>query len=424
MNRQRKTASAVAAVSVLSLSLAGCASGAGPAAEGGESTINYVIWDANALEPYKDVIAAFNEEHPEITVNIQALPWDQYWTKLQTQASSKTLPDVFWINEPNAGLYATNGALAAIDTAQGFDPANFPAASIQSYTFDDELYAAPTGYSTMGVWYNTDLFDRAGVDYPADGWTQEDFVAAATAISDALGSEGVFGAAAAPWTGQETSYNTIYQSGGEVISADGTTSGYDDPGTIAGVKLWVDLAQAGVSPSVAQITDTPIPQYFTSGKLAMMWSGPWNANSLKDSEIAETVAVAPLPTGESDLVTTIQGGADAVSAYSENKEAAQTFQAFLGSKKAQEMYGAAGLGIPAYNGVASSFTDAFPQWDLSLFSDQAEHAAPYPVSLNTAAWNTLENEYLTKAWSGELTVEEACKQLAAAMNEVLAAEQK
>lgn len=422
MNRQRMTAS-IAAAAVLPLGLAGCAADAGPAA-GGETSINYVIWDANALEPYKEVIAAFNEEHPEITVNIQALPWDQYWTKLQTQASSKTLPDVFWINEPNAGLYATNGALAPVDTAFGIDPEDFPDASIQSYTFDGELYASPTGYSTMGVWYNTELFDRAGVEYPAEGWTQDDFVAAATAISTALGSEGVFGAAGAPWTGQETYYNTIYQSGGRVISEDGTTSGYDDPGTIAGVELWVDLAKAGVSPSVAQITDTPVAQYFTSGKLAMMWSGPWNANSLKDSEIADTVAVAPLPTGSSDLVTTIQGGADAVSAYSEHKEAAQTFQAFLGSKKAQELYGAAGLGIPAFNGVASSFTDAFPQWDLSLFSEQAEHAAPYPVSLNTAAWNQLENEYLSKAWSGELTVEEACKQLAAAMNDALAAERK
>ncbi len=422
MNRQRMTAS-IAAAAVLSLGLAGCAADAGPAA-GGKTSINYVIWDANALEPYKEVIAAFNEEHPEITVNIQALPWDQYWTKLQTQASSKTLPDVFWINEPNAGLYATNGALAPVDTAFGIDPDDFPDASIQSYTFDGELYASPTGYSTMGVWYNTELFDRAGVEYPAEGWTQDDFVAAATAISTALGSEGVFGAAGAPWTGQETYYNTIYQSGGRVISEDGTTSGYDDPGTIAGVELWVDLAKAGVSPSVAQITDTPVAQYFTSGKLAMMWSGPWNANSLKDSEIADTVAVAPLPTGSSDLVTTIQGGADAVSAYSEHKEAAQTFQAFLGSKKAQELYGAAGLGIPAFNGVASSFTDAFPQWDLSLFSEQAEHAAPYPVSLNTAAWNQLENEYLSKAWSGELTVQEACEQLAAAMNDALAAERK
>jgi multiple sugar transport system substrate-binding protein len=262
------------------------------------------------------------------------------------------------------------------------------------------------------------------VAYPAEGWTQEDFVAAATAISAKLGAEGVFGAAGAPWTGQETYYNTIYQSGGEVISADGTTSGYDQPGTIAGVKLWVDLAQAGVSPSVAQITDTPVAQYFTSGKLAMMWSGPWNANSLKDSEIADTVAVAPMPSGSSDLVTTIQGGADAVSAFSENKEAAQTFQAFLGSKTAQELYGAAGLGIPAFNGAAGSFTDAFPQWDLSLFSEQAAHAAPYPVSLNTAPWNKLENDFLTKAWTGELTVEEACAQLAEAMNEALAQERK
>ncbi|GII96801.1 ABC transporter substrate-binding protein [Sinosporangium siamense] len=415
MNRHLAAAAAAVAFCLV---LSGCAADNAPAEKKGPVGIDYVIWDANALKPYKEIIAAFAKQRPDITVNIQALPWEQYWTKLQTQASSKSLPDVFWVNEPNAALYAANGALEPITSL----PAeNFPRGLIDSYTSGGKLYASPREIGTMGVWYNKRLFDKAGVAHPRKGWTQADFLDAARTISKKLD---VFGAAAAPWTGQETYYNTIYQSGGEVVSADKRRSGYDRPETIAGIKLWVDLAKEGVSPSVQQITDTPVPQYFTSGKLAMMWSGPWNVNTLKDAKLAGDFAVAPMPKGSSGLVTTVQGGADAVSAQSEHKEAAQAFQAFLGSKTAQELFGAAGLGIPAFNGSSGSFTAAFPQWDLTFFAEQAANAAPYPASISAEAWNKLENEYLTKAWRGELSVEEACKQLAAAMNDVLAAEPK
>lgn len=416
------TAGAGALAGVLALS--GC-SAQGSDAPDAKITLSYVIWDSNALNVYKETAKAFQDKHPNITVNIQALPWDQYWTKLQTQASSKTLPDLFWINEPNFKLYAQGGAiepLTALEKSGDFDRKDYAAAQLASYTIDDQVYAAPSSFATMGVWYNARLFQEAGVEEPREGWTLDDFQKDAAAISAALGSKGVFGAASAPNTNQETYYNTIYQSGGHVISEDGKKSGYDDPATIAGVKVWVDLIRAGAAPSVQQLNDTPAAQYFTSGRLAMMWSGPWNANSLKDSVIAADVKLAPMPKGPSDLVTTIQGGADAVSAFSPHKEAAQQFQAFLASEEGQTRYAKAGLGIPAFTQASGAFLDAFPDWDLKIFVDEAQHAAPYPVSLNTAAWNKLEADYLTKAYSGSETVEKACAELAEAMNAALAQE--
>ena len=426
MKITRAALAAAAGVAASVLALSGCSS-QGSDDPNAKVTLSYAIWDSNALDAYKETANAFEKEHPNITINVQALPWDQYWTKLQTQAASKTLPDLFWINEPNFKLYAQGGAiepLTALETSGEFDQKNYASAQLASYTIDGKLYAAPSSYATMGVWYNAKLFQEAGVEAPTAGWTLDDFQKDAIAVATALKSKGVFGAASAPNTNQETYYNTIYQSGGHVISEDGTKSGYDDPATIVGVKVWTDLIQQGAAPSVAQLNDTPAAQYFTSGKLAMMWSGPWNANSLKDSAIAADVKLAPMPKGSSDLVTTIQGGADAVSAFSQHKAAAQQFQAFLASEKGQTMYGNAGLGIPAFTKAAGSFIDGFPNWDLKIFVDEAQHAAPYPVSLNTAAWNKLETEYLSKAYDGSESVEQACTELAKAMNTALATEGK
>ncbi|MFS0912336.1 sugar ABC transporter substrate-binding protein [Microbacterium sp. 179-I 3D2 NHS] len=421
MNRRLTVAAAATLTAAAALAtLTGC--GSSGSGDGGSASLSYMIWDTNSKEPYDKLIEAFQKEHPEIDVEVTAVPWDQYWTKLQTQASSGSLPDVFWINEPNFQLYASNDTLAPV--SDDYDPKEFPEALVKSYTYDDKVLAAPQTYHTIGVWYNADIFERAGVTPPAAGWTLDDFSTAAKDIAKALKGEGVYGAASVPGAAQETYYNTIVEEGGEVISEDGTTSGYGDPKTIEGLKIWTDLIAEGAAPTVDQLAESQALQYFTSGKLAMLWSGGWQANNLKDSEIVDSVKVAPLPQGPSDLVTTIQGAANAVAANSKNLEAAQKFRSFLTGQEASEIFGEAGLGIPARTSAADSFTKAFPNWDLQLFVDQAAHAAPYPVSLNTATWNQLEVEYLTPAWKGEKPVEQAAKELAAAMDEALAKEKR
>jgi multiple sugar transport system substrate-binding protein len=407
------------------LVLAGCSTSGDPSnspAADSDVTLEYMIWDANAVPLFEELAASFTKQNPKITVEVTAVPWDQYWTKLQTQASSNTLPDLFWINEPNFAQYATNGVIAEVGA--DYTPADFPEALVGSYTLDGRVLAAPMSYNTMAVWYNTAIFDAAGVAYPEASWTLDDFAATANAITEKLGDEGVFGAASGPALGQETYYNTIFAAGGHVISEDGTTSGYGDPATIEGLQVWVDLISSGAAPTVEQVNDNPIAQYFTSGKLAMMWSGGWNAKTLSTSEIADTIEVAPLPHGSSDLVTTIQGGAYAVSAGSKHLAQAQAFQSFLTSQEASEAFGKAGFGIPARLSAADTFTAAFPDWDLQTFIDQSASAAPYPVSLDTAAWNQLEVEYLTPAWTGQKPVAEAARELAEAMDAVLAEEKR
>ncbi|WP_423461838.1 ABC transporter substrate-binding protein [Promicromonospora sp. MS192] len=424
----RRTAGAAVAVAVAT-ALAACGSTPQDEAAGAyaapdadlAASITYGVWDQNQVPAIEENIAAFNEIYPDIDVTVNVTPFAEYWTKLQTQASSETLPDLFWMNGPNIGLYASNGMLepitGAVD-AGDIDPANYPEALVDLYTIDDVSYGVPKDFDTIGIWVNTALVEQAGVELPEDGWTWDEFQQTAVEISDALADEGVYGAAGG-MDGQTTYYNTIFQAGGTVVE-DGT-SGYASPEAQAGLQFWTDLIESGGSPSVQQLTDTTADQWFTSGKLAMYWGGSWFRSALTDTDLAEDVTVLPLPSGQ-EQATVIHGVANVVSATSKEKQAAQALQVFLAGEEAQQQQGDAGAVIPAFTGTQGAFTASMPDADLQVFLDAVDYSRPLPVSLNSAEWNALETELLPQAFSGERPVADVATELADQMNAALAEE--
>lgn len=390
-----------------------------------EAAITYGIWDENQVPALEANIAAFNEVYPNIEVNIDITPWAQYWTKLQTQASGDTLPDVFWMNGPNFQLYAANEQLepmtGLIDSGE-VDPANYVATLNDLYSYDGAQYGLPKDFDTVALWYNQAILTEAGVATPDDTWTWDDFHTAAKTVSDNLADQGIYGVATGLTGGQEGYYNTILQAGGHVLSDDGTTSGYDDPKTIAGLQFWADLIADGSSPSLQQLSDTPHNAWFTSGKTAFFWSGTWSVAELAAADNAADINVAPLPQDEQEA-TVIHGLANVVSAASTNKGAAQAFQAYLGTEAAQTLQAEMGAANPAFIGAGGAFIDSVPNFDLQVFIDEADnYAFPFPVSKDTAAWTTIENELLPQAFSGARPVDEVALELATRMNEALAAE--
>ncbi len=430
--RGRRATVAAAAALGLTLLATGCSSSddAAPGAGSDDYTtagtdlaasITYGVWDQAQVPAIDEQIAAFNEIYPDIDVTVNVTPFADYWTKLQTQASSDTLPDLFWMNGPNVQLYASNGKLApitgAID-AGDLDPANYPEALNDLYTLDGVQYGVPKDFDTIGVWANTALFEQAGVALPEDGWTWEDFQTTAADISAALADQGSYGAAGG-MDGQTTYYNTIFQAGGTVV-ADGT-SGYDTPESQAGIQFWTDLIASGGSPSIEQLTDTSADQWFTSGKLAMYWGGSWFRAALTDTDIVDDVVALPLPTGE-EQATVIHGVSNVVAAASPNAQAAQALQVFLAGEEAQTIQAEAGSVISAFTGTQDAFVASMPDANLQVFLDAAAYAQPLPVSANTAAWNALETELLPAAFSGTTPVADATAELATRMDAALAAE--
>ncbi|GAA0291683.1 extracellular solute-binding protein [Kineococcus aurantiacus] len=427
---RRTTLAGAATLGVLVTTAAcGGGSGDGPAADTAyeapssdlEARITYGLWDQAQVAGLQRNIDAFTAKFPGVEVAVNVTPFSEYWTKLQTQASSDTLPDLFWMNGPNFQLYAANGKIAPITgavEAGDIDPANYPSALVDLYSLDGVTYGVPKDFDTIGVWVNTDLFARAGVGLPTAEWTWDEFQDTAVRISQALSAQGVFGAAGG-MDGQTTYYNTIFEAGGEVV-ADGK-SGYASTDAVAGLQFWTDLIASGGSPSIQQLTDTTADQWFTSGKLAMYWGGSWFRAALTDTDLAGKVQVLPLPRG-AQQVTVIHGVSNVVSASTKNRQAAQALQVFLAGQEAQQQLGSAGTVIPAFNGTQGTFASSMPGTDLQLFLDAVDYSKPLPVSENTAAWNALETDLLPDAFSGARPVGEVAGDLAQQMDEALADE--
>ena len=392
-----------------------------PADQGLKDEITFGIWDKAQEPAMLQIIEAFNQHYPDIAVSISTTAFGPYFERLRIQATGDDLPDVFWINGPNFELYASYGMLQDLTDLEGFDTANYPPNMVELYSYQGTPYAIPKDFDTIGLWYNTRLFDEAGVEHPSAEWTWEDFQLAAKTISDELGDQGVFGFAGGV-TNQALMYPAIMQAGGEIISEDGTTSGYDSPGTIEAFTFARSLVEEEAHPSIAYLTDNKPSDVFNGGKSAMLWSGNWSAAVFKDSPVKESIRTAPLPQG-SETANVIHGIGNAMAAEGKNKAAAAAFLAFVSGEAANIIQAEEGAANPAYEGTATAYVEALPEFDLQMFIDNAADARPYPVSKNTGAWLSLESDYFPRILNGELEVEAGLGELAEKMNQALADEQ-
>lgn len=375
--------------------------------------ITYAHWDEAQDPALKQIIEKFNETYPNITVNTVITPFKDYWTKLQTQAQGNDMPDVLWMNGPNIKLYAENGKLLNLENlfgSDGLDKSNYPESLINLYTSEGAIYAVPKDFDTIGLWYNKDLFFKAGEPYPDETWTWDDFYAAAKRLNDAL-PDGVFGAILNFRSNQTCYYNAILQNGGFIIGEDGASAGYTEPETIEAINWLKQFADEGISPTVAQLTDTPGRDRFLAGGGALFWGGSWEAKPLMGSDTPEAFAATVLPEG-SKRATVIHGLGNAIAANTKHPEAAAAFVAFLGSEEAARILADSGTVIPAFNGTQDAWVNAGKDMNLQVFLDMAsEYSVPLPNSRNTSAWMDNEAEVIQQAIAGDLPVEDALKQI-------------
>lgn len=410
-----------ALISGLVLAASGCA-GSTPSAEDPvaakdtTATITYAIWDETQKEGIEANIDSFNKRYPNITVNLTVTPWEDYWTKLQTQASSDTLPDLFWLNSGYFLTYANADKLASIEpliSDGSIDLSNYPTALVDSYEYDGVQYGVPKDFDTFGIWYNPALFLKAGVAEPTGNWTWDDFANAAHRLRAALKPEDGYGVVS-EMTAFSSLYNSIWQAGGDVLSADGKSSEIDSPATVKAIEFWQGLRADGSIPSPQQLSDTSALDWFGSGKAAMYISGSYDRTAIVDSSLGSAVQAAALPQNEERA--TIAGGLTvAASASGKNLAAARAFQAYLASQDAQNEQGALGAIIPAFQGTQKGWIGTMPNTNLSVFIDAVEYGHANPVNPSSAEWGAQIDELFVKAMNGELTAEDAAKQMGEAM---------
>ncbi len=157
--------------------------------------ITYYTFSAapDHLEDLDQMIQLFQAEHPNITVKVETAPFNDYFIKLQTLIAGGTAPDVFELNYENFVTYAEKGLLLDLtpmmSVDSSLDPAIYYPRALQAFSYNGMQLGLPATFSTVVLYYNKDLFDKAGVKYPDETWTWDDLLAAAEklTVKDASG---------------------------------------------------------------------------------------------------------------------------------------------------------------------------------------------------------------------------------------------
>jgi len=393
--------------------VAGCATT--PAADA-PVTITYTNFISNGgnEENLQAVVDAFEAENPNITVDVTTLPYGDYGTALQTDLAAGTVSDVFDIEFSNYAAFQANGVLAPLEVS---DAGSYRPSLLEAYSTEGTSYALPSSFSAVVLYFNEDLFDAAGLDYPTSDWTWADEEAAAITLTDQ--ANGIFG------NHQPVSffeyYKAVAQSGGEFLNADRTAVAFNTPEGLEAAE-WL-VGKSGVTmPTIEQGQGTPDfdTNLFKEGKLAMMHTGIWIFGAVADVAFGWDIAVEP---GNTRQASAVFSNALGVSAASENVAAATKWAEFLTSSTTMvDVRLDSGWELPPISDEAKLATyldKTNPANRQAVFDSLNAIALPPVVAKGQNEMQDIMGEELVEAQAGRKTAQEALDSAEERINAVI-----
>lgn len=328
-------------------------------------------WEASFMPRQEQFDRFFMERHPNIKLQNELTPFDDYLQKYITQLAGGTVPDVMYCQFAWAQNFIQRGVFHAVDDyiakQPDFNLDDFTDPSLGYYERDGSLYGIAYDCGPIMLYYNKEIFDAAGVDYPTSDWTMDDLRAAALELTSGSGAEKTFGLHQIPAPGGDFTPVFLAPFGGAYVNEDETQSLLDQPESIEAAEWWMELYLehgAMPSPSDEQAIGADL-NAFTVGRAAMSYQGSWATPGLIEQADFEW-AVADWPAGPVAHSTGALGSCFAITEQSENKDAAWIYLNELLSTAGQIfMWASTGRGSPARNSA----------WDAYLESEFAPEGA-------------------------------------------------
>lgn len=398
---------------------AGTATDEGGQADDGEQvTLDYFTFSAapDHLEDLDRIVSGFEDENPGVTVEVQTASFEDYFTRLQTQVSGGEAPDTFELNYEHFVTYASAGSLLNLDEAAGeaIDPSVYYDEAFSAFQHDGTQFGLPETFSTVVLFYNRDLFDAAGVDYPDSSWTWEDEMAAAEQLTDA--EQGVWGDFQ-PVTFFEF-YKVLEQSGGQFFNDDKTQTAFNSPEGQEAANWLLDKVGT-VMPTEADMGGQDDVSMFQSGNLAMWHNGIWQFAGLEDADFEWDIVVEP---GQAQNASAFFSNAVVASADTEHpEEAAAWLQYLASSETAVNTRLESDWELPAVSdqSLFEPWLEQTPPENRDAVFESLDSIALPPVIERQERLQDAVSGALEQAKLGQLSVEEALQQAADEVNGLL-----
>jgi len=398
--------------------------------------ITYALWGGDTEAKNTQAVAdKFNASQDKIEVSCIPIPWETYLEKLNTMATANELPDTAIMSEAGVLPWAAQGLLADISTMYGAGDAK-PLDSL-AFKYDGKTVAYSAANETLELFYNKDMFDKAGVAYPstdaAKAYTWDEFVAVAKKLT--LDKNGKtpndagfdkdnivqYGCMVENLTWQLEAW--CLSNGSGFYSADGKTLTINDPAAVQAIQRIADLYLVDhVAPLSSGMTDDGVPRSLVAGTCAMTTNGVWNIgtclSAARDAGLNYGLAVLPYM---KDKVTICTGGPNVL--FSQSKHPAEAMEWLKWYAKEENNWDnliATGIWMPILD---SYYTDEAmtKKWlDNPAYGDYTaakavlvdyatkyEKSAAWYYTNNTMDFNALLGSVLGDVWTGKTTAADA-----------------
>lgn len=413
------------------------------AEEGEKQVVSFYSWAADAEQEFeKAIVALYEEEHPNVDIQENYIPYAEYLSKMNTMVAANSLPDIFKLPEGNVFEWGEKGQL--LDLKPLYDEAgvNPEDVAIESTIFSTEENIWSVGYNvtTMCLYYNKDMLEASGVEFPttdaANPWSWDEFVEAAKKMTKDGSGKGPNDEGFNPddiityGTMMPTDWTKfvalLHTNGVGVLNEEGTELAINSDAGIEVIQSIADLGNTihcAPAQAMAKGAFSDASAMLMNGQVAMVIDGGWALANYTNEGF--DIGVAPIPAFKVAADTSWTAGCCMSQSAAENQAAFDFYQYFTNfenSVKATTEKGVSLGGLPHSPAVfdggeneqnwistyteidATQICEAFKNIlmaDTTILGDNVR-VKNFPVIMDNTIVPALDN-----VWLGESTAEEA-----------------
>ncbi|HEV2582625.1 MAG TPA: ABC transporter substrate-binding protein [Ktedonobacteraceae bacterium] len=340
----------------------GCPSNANTTAaapETGNVTLTVSGWTSTPAEDglVQQNLQNFEKLHPNIKINWSPIPGD-YPTKMRANVASNTVPDVFYLQPAMSSEYITSGKLLNLSPYMAHDnvqASDYYSALLNPFVCTSgQVYGLPKDWNSLGVFYNKQMFQAAGLSAPSANWTWSDMQHDAQVLTKNAGSpNSVYGVVLSADLSRWGAF--LLEDGGSVLSKDGTQATFNNQNGINALQFYDSFFKNNTGALPTTVGAPWNGDAFGKQRAAMVIEGGWLIPYMASTYPSVQYGIAPMPTAPSgkqaDLTFT-----NAWSAYSgtQHPEAAWELIKYMTGSTVQESQLNAGFALPTLKSLANA----------------------------------------------------------------------
>ncbi|XVV09860.1 ABC transporter substrate-binding protein [Actinoplanes sp. CA-131856] len=423
------------ALGALAATLAACSSN--DAGDASEKSLEIVYWNYGpaAEQGNKATADAFTAAHPDTKVSLTPVTgenWGTYYANVATLIASGKRPDLMVISGEGAQFVHANKLIKPINDYLDKDAeaktitSDIAQGLIDGFTVKGDVVTLTYGWNDMVVYYNTDVFKKAGVEPPKADWTWDDFAATAKKLTADTNKDGKTDRYGFTWASNEIFPGImpwVANANGNLTSDDVCQATADTPQVTKAVTFLNKLITDGVAPAPMPMSD--VFTRFQNGQVAMFGAGRWPIGTFLPAGF-KAFDIQLYPKG--DTYKTVFGGAGyPILKSSKNPDLAWEYQKFTVSEEIEKQYVGTpekpGDSIPSRRSIAQTIAKTgVPPANSDLFYDSIDKyptLVPYPAPAKYSAFESTVLRHLQLIFAGETPVADGLKTMQSELSSIV-----